>query len=100
MAAVGRGRVKTPIGAAKVRDVGANPPMDRIEYVKEGFLDPDCRRERLDSEDSHRSLQVVCKHVQAHLSTHSRQCLGQEVRCTHPRFEGTERMFHRLSADP
>lgn len=73
--------------------------MDRIAYVKEGFLDPDCRRERLDSEDSHRSLQVVCKHVQAHLGTHSRQCLGQEVRRPHPHLERAERMLDSLTSD-
>jgi hypothetical protein len=52
------------------------------------------------SEYLHRSFQVVSKHVQTHFGTHSQQCLSQKVRCTHPRFEGAERMFHRLSADP
>lgn len=65
---------------------------------QKGFLSPDCRHKRSGSEDLHCSFHVVGKFMQAHLGTHSRQCLGQEVRRSHPRLEGTERILGGLSS--
>ena len=64
----------------------------------EGFLSSDCRHERNDSEYLHRSFHVVGKYMQAHLGTHARQRPGEEVRCSHPRFEGAERMLRGLAS--
>jgi hypothetical protein len=49
-----------------------------------------------DTQDWHRTLDVVRQDVKAHLGADSRQRLCQEVGRTHPVFYRSERMFHRL----
>src|ERR1700704_3534477 len=72
---------------------------NRVEWLgTDGFLSLDCRHERSSSEDLHRSFHVVGKYMQAHLGTHARQRLCQEVRRSHPRFEGAERMLDGLAS--
>ena len=44
------------------------------------------------------TFQVVSKHMQTHFGTDARQCLSEEMRRAHPRFEGAKRMLDGLSA--
>ena len=101
-AGVDRGRVKTVLAASCVRDAGeADARRTRFSAFGRGrkeLLGSDCRQERRDSEDLHCSFHVVREYMQTHLGTHARQCLGQEVRRSHPRFEGTERMLGGLAS--
>jgi hypothetical protein len=52
-----------------------------------------------DSDELHRTFQVVGQNVQAHFGTYARQRLRQEVRRAHPGFERAEGMFDSLPAD-
>lgn len=45
-----------------------------------------CLHERRDTDDLHRTFQVVSQHMETYLGTHARQCFGQEVRGSHPGF--------------
>ena len=49
-----------------------------------------------DSDDLHRSFQVIGENVQTHLGTDAWQRLREEVRRSHPRFQCSECMLDSL----
>src|SRR5450631_2856850 len=58
-----------------------------------GISISDCCHERCDSEDLHRSFEVVRENMQTHFGAHTWQGLGEEMRRSHPRLERAERML-------
>jgi hypothetical protein len=48
------------------------------------------------SENPDQPFEVVSQHMQARLSAHAGECLGQEVCRSHPRFERAEGVFDGL----
>ena len=100
--ALDRGRVKTLFAWGCVSDAGEadarRTGFSAFEGEDKELSSPDYRHERRDSEDLHCSFHVVCEYVQTHLGTHAWQCLGQEVRRSHPRFERAERMLGGLAS--
>ena len=66
-------------------------------FEGDGPSGPQCRYERLSSQDGHHSLQVIRKHVQTHLGSHARERLGKKVGGAHPCLERPEWMLYGLS---
>ena len=74
------------------------PRVDSAIAMTKRPLGPHRLHQRQDANDLHRTFQVVSEHMQAHFRTDAWQCLGEEMRRAHPRFECAEGMLDGLSA--
>jgi hypothetical protein len=73
----------------------------RIHEAKRALaLRPHRLAQRCSSEDLDHPLQVVRQDLQAHLGSHPRQRLGQEVIRSHPALERAEDVLDGLTAQP
>ena len=61
------------------------------------YLGPHRCHQRAGAEDVDQARQVVSQDVQRHFSSDSRECLHQEVSCTHTRLDRAEGVLHRLA---
>ena len=73
-------------------------PRQDGSFEGSGPSGPQCRHERLNSQNRYHSLQVIRKHMQTHLGSHARERLGKKVGGAHPRLERPEWMLRCLPA--
>ena len=60
---------------------------------------PDCCNEGLDAHELDHPLHVVGEHAKAHLGSDVPERFGQEMRTSHPGFEGAEDMLDGPATD-